>query len=124
MIKIAALLACALLLAPAYASDESDSDVTYEALRDTIDIGRGAEFDEERVLLSVRAIGWLGGVYDTLGMNAQAGSLMRICSHGSVSAETMARVYTSYMDAHPESHSMPNLSVAIVSAMQAYPCKA
>jgi len=97
------------------------SDALYEKLAAAVPI-EGSEGAEDAAITGLAAVSWLSGVYDMMQLNAKAGSTMRICPNASVQGKTMARVYMNYMDTHPETHQMPDLAVAVLSAMTAYPC--
>lgn len=121
-----ASLICAIALVafsrPAGASPQDGSaDAMYEKLAAAVPI-EGSEGSEDAAVAGLSAVSWLNGVYDMMEMNAQAGSTMRICPNAAVPGKTMGRVYMSYMDAHPETHQMPDIAVAVLSAAKAYPC--
>lgn len=125
--KIFSLVVGAVSLSTAWVAyaGESSSDVRYRDLTRSIDILAGRQIDQDanRTMAAMAASGWLTGVYDTLMMNSNAGYQMAICPNVAISAETQANLFVHYMDSHPETHQMPDLAVAVISATNAFPCK-
>lgn len=103
----------------------SSADERYTQLTRFIDTtaGRALSRDDTADYGAIAAMGWISGVYETMGVSASIDPRLGICTSTSIPLTTMARLYTNYMDQHPESHQYPAALVAVLSARAAYPCK-
>jgi hypothetical protein len=118
------------LLVMAGAAESNDygmtmpADARYVHIQRVIDysMDRALRSNQEADLQAFASMGWLQGVYATLILNGAGGGNMGICPADGLTGGTMARIYVTYMDGHPKTHQMPDLAVAVLSAMEAYPC--
>ena len=122
-------IATLMLVQPCMAQDArpSSADQRYENLKTAINIGEftvSPSIDDDRINQAMASLGWIEGVYDVLQMNAAAKYPMAICPPSGLSRISLARIYTNYMDANPNTHGLADISVATISALKAFPCGA
>lgn len=100
------------------------ADLRYHNLTRAIDLdeGRIRETDSDKDFAAIGSVGWVEGIYDALTVNGQAGYPMAVCPSVTAPRLTLAKLYVKYMDANPKSHQMPDVAVAILSQLEAFPC--
>lgn len=102
------------------------ADRRYVHLQRILDMQAGRELKNDTTadIQAFTSMGWLQGVYAALILAGEGRQTVGICPTTEFTNPTMARIYVKYMDAHPETHQLPDLAVAVISAEAAYPCRA